>query len=109
MPFSSHSYSLHLIFSPNGWQQAQPMIEPNDRVLFLQDAVYLLQSDLQSPSELLYARALDVSARKVKLPGSNPTENSVSDSTMAGTVLVEAIDDELWVKLTAQAQNIISW
>ena len=109
MPFSSHRYTLHLIFSPDSWALAKDTIESNDRILFLQDAVYLLQSDLQSPSELLYARALDVSARKIKLLGSSLTENNVSDSAVTGTVTVEAIDDELWVKLTAQAQNIISW
>lgn len=109
MPFSSHRYTLHLIFSPDGWSLAKDTIESDDRVLFLQDAVYLLQSDLQSPSELLYARAMDVSARKVKLPGNGPIKNNVGSCAMADTVLVEAIDDELWVKLTAQAQNIISW
>lgn len=109
MPFSSHRYTLHLIFSPDSWALAKDTIESNDRILFLQDAVYLLQSDLQSPTELLYARALDVSARKIKLPGSSPNENSESDSAVARSVLVEAIDDELWVKLTTQAQNIISW
>ncbi len=98
MPFSSHSYSLHLIFSPNGWQQAQPMIEPNDRVLFLQDAVYLLQSDLNSPSPLLYARALDINARRINL-------SAQADKGFD----IEAIEDELWVQLTEHAKNIISW
>ncbi|GAB3003296.1 DsrH/TusB family sulfur metabolism protein [Psychrosphaera aestuarii] len=98
MPFSSHSYSLHLIFSPNGWQQAQPMIEPNDRVLFLQDAVYLLQSDLNSPSPLLYARALDINARHINL--SAQADKGVD---------IEAIEDELWIQLTEHAKNIISW
>ncbi len=96
MPFSAHSYSLHMIFSPDGWHRAKVMIEPQDRVLFLQDSVYLLQSDLQSPTALLYARSLDVLARNITLPSSPEFD-------------IEAIDDELWVKLTEQAQNIISW
>ncbi len=101
MPFSAHAYSLHLIFSPDGWLKAAPLIEAHDRVLFLQDAVYLLQSDLNSPTALLYARNLDVSARAIHLPS--------ADELAKGKADIEAIDDELWVKLTEQAKNIISW
>lgn len=98
MPFSSHSYSLHMIFSPNGWLQAQSMVAPDDRVLFLQDSVYLLQSELNSPSPLLYARALDINARRINL--SAQADKGVD---------IEAIEDELWVQLTEHAKNIISW
>lgn len=92
MPFSSHEYSLHMIFSPDGWLKAKSLVTSNDRVFFMQDAVYLLQSNLDSPSELLYARATDIHARHI-----TPTNS------------IEAIDDELWVKLTEQAKNVLSW
>ena len=98
MPFSSHRYTLHLIFSPDSWALAKDTIEPNDRILFLQDAVYLLQSDLNSPSPLLYARALDINARHINL--SAQADKGVD---------IEAIEDELWVQLTEHAKNIISW
>ena len=92
MPFSSHEYSLHLIFSPDGWQKAQPLVTSTDRVFFMQDAVYLLQANITSPSELLYARATDVLARNI-----HPSD------------AIEVLDDEQWVKLTEQANNVLSW
>ncbi|QTH64585.1 hypothetical protein J1N51_03705 [Psychrosphaera ytuae] len=92
MPFSSHEYSLHLIFSPDGWLKAQPLVTSTDRVFFMQDAVYLLQANITSPSELLYARATDVLARNI-----HPSE------------AIEILDDEQWVKLTEQANNVLSW
>ena len=96
MPFSAHDYSLHMIFSPDGWSRAKSLIEAQDRVLFMQDSVYLLQGEIDSPTPLLYARSLDVLARNITLPSSPLLD-------------IEAIDDELWVKLTTQAQNILSW
>lgn len=92
MPFSKHAYSLHMIFSPDGWEQAKALIEDTDRIVFLQDACYLLESELASPSELLYARAIDVKARAIKAPDA-----------------IELLDDELWVKLTEQSTNVLSW
>lgn len=92
MPFSNHAYSLHMIFSPDGWEKAKPVIDATDRILFLQDACYLLQAELKSPSELVYARALDANARAIKAPDA-----------------IELLDDELWVKLTEQANNVLSW
>jgi len=84
--------TLHLIFSPDAWVKAKPLLDENDQVLFLQDAVYLLQTDLGIEKTSLYARQIDVSARNIK-PESNIT----------------VIDDATWVELTATAHNIISW
>ena len=96
MSLTAHDYSLHMIFSPQGWEQARTLVEPQDRVIFLQDSVYILQGELNSPTPLLYARSLDVLARNISLPSTSELD-------------IEAIDDELWVKLTAHAQNIMSW
>lgn len=84
--------TLHLIFSPGAWLKAKPLLDANDQVLFLQDAVYLLQTDLEIEKISLYARQIDVSARNIK-PESHIT----------------VIDDATWVELTATTHNIISW
>jgi sulfur relay protein TusB/DsrH len=84
--------TLHLIFSLDGWHKAKPLIDRDDKVLFLQDAVYLLQADLTIENTNLYARQIDTSARNIK-PHSNITQ----------------IDNTRWVELTVSAHNIISW
>ena len=84
--------TLHLIFSQEAWLKARELLDENDQVLFLQDGVYLLQTDLTIEKTSLYARQIDVSARNIK-PHSNIT----------------IIDDTRWVELTSTAHNIISW
>lgn len=84
--------TLHLIFSPEAWLKAKPILDSKDQVIFLQDAVFLLQADLAIENTSLFARQLDVSARGLK-----PLPN------------IELIDDARWVELTTFAHNIISW
>lgn len=89
------AYTLHIVFSVDGWTTAQPMIEENDRVLLVQDAAYLAQKDLSSlnhSTHNLYVRCLDARARNIK---SDPH--------------IEVIDDEQWLELTEHATNVISW
>ena len=91
----TEAYSLHLIFSIDGWHKACQLITENDRVLLLQDAVFLSQQDLPERSPLyhnLFARCVDTRARNIK---ANPH--------------IEVIDDEQWLELTEHAQNVISW
>lgn len=89
---TEQQFTLHLIFSVDGWNLASSLIESHDRVLFLQDAVYLINSLNNPASSYLYARALDVDARNLTL---NPH--------------IEDIDDEQWLSLTESAHNVISW
>lgn len=81
-----------MIFSPDGWQQAKALVSADDRVFFVQDACYLLNMDLASPSALLYARAADVNARNLA-----PADH------------IELLDDTQWVQLTEHATNVLSW
>ena len=85
-------FSLHLIFSPDGWHNAKGMIAAQDRVFLLQDAVYLVEQPTLCESEHLYARALDCLAR---------------DITPA--IGCESIDDDKWLELAEHAKNILSW
>lgn len=85
--------SLHLIFSQDAWLKASSLIEADDQVLFLQDAVYLLsQRDLELNSKHVYARHLDITARNI-IP----------------MATITVIDDNKWVELTTTAHNILSW
>jgi sulfur relay protein TusB/DsrH len=84
--------TLHLIFSLDGWQKTKPLLDSDDKVLFLQDAVYQLQANLAIEATSLYAREIDVTARNIK-----PTDN------------ITIIDDNQWVELTTAAHNVISW
>ena len=84
--------TLHLIFSPDAWLKAKSLLDENDQVVFLQDAVYLLKTDLAIGKISLYARQIDVNTRNIK-PSANIT----------------IIDDTRWVELTTTAHNIISW
>lgn len=84
--------SLHLIFSPDGWDKAKTLIGADDQILFVQDSVYLLEKEILCHSEAIYARSKDITARNIKpLP------------------IIEVIDDEQWVQLTQTCKNIISW
>lgn len=85
-------FSLHLIFSIEAWPKANEMISATDRVLFLQDACYLLQQPIDTVCELVYGRSLDCTARNI-----HPY------------VGIEIIDDEQWLELSEHAKNIISW
>lgn len=87
----SELYTLHIIFSIQGWELAQNVIEPTDRVLLVQDACYLSQQDLAKP-HALFARSKDIKARNIK---AHPH--------------IEIIDDETWVTLTEHAHNTMSW
>jgi len=84
--------TLHLIFSLDGWHKAKPLLDSDDKVLFLQDAVYQLQANLAIETTSLYAREIDVTARNIK-----PIDN------------ITIIDDATWVELTNSAHNVISW
>ncbi len=85
------NYTLHIIFSINGWQQAKPLVSAHDKILLLQDGCYLAQQNLPQ-AHSLFARCLDVKARKIK---ADPH--------------IEVIDDEQWVELTEHAHNTMSW
>jgi len=85
-------YSLHLIFSIDGWDKAQSLVAENDRVVFLQDAVYLLQKPLKTNNDLIYGRYIDCNARN-----------------LTPYVGYETIDDEQWLELSEHANNILSW
>jgi len=87
----TENYTLHLISSINGWQQARAIVSKNDKILLLQDAAYLAQQDLPQ-THSLFARCLDVRARNIK---ADPH--------------IEVIDDEQWVELTEHAHNTMSW
>ena len=88
---TSDNYTLHLIFSINGWQQAKTLIGTGDKILLLQDACYLAQQNLPQTHDL-FARSLDIKARNIK---ADPH--------------IEVIDDEQWVTLTEHAHNTMSW
>ena len=88
---STNAYTLHIIFSMSGWQSAQPFIESDDKVIFIQDAVYFAQQLQQAPHSL-YARSVDIKARNIQ-----PDPH------------IEVIDDEQWVNLTDNARNTASW
>jgi len=92
MTQDSLPFSLHQVFSVDGWNSAKPLISENDRVVFLQDATYLLQQPVLSQSEKLYGRTLDCAARNI-IP----------------CVGVELIDDDQWLELAEHAKNILSW
>ena len=92
MTNNTQAFSLHQIFSLEGWQQAGPLISAEDRVILLQDATYLLHQPLLCSSEQVYGRSLDCLARNI--------EPSVG---------VELIDDEQWLELAEHAKNILSW
>ena len=85
-------FSLHLIFSVQGWHTARGLIAADDRVVFLQDATYLLNQPLLCQTELVYGRSLDCIARN-----------------LTPSVGVEIIDDEQWLELAEHAKNILSW
>jgi sulfur relay protein TusB/DsrH len=85
--------TIHLIFSPDAWTKAKPLVEVNDQVLLLQDAVYLVaKNDLGLNCKQIFVRQLDMSARNI-----HPTADYI------------VIDDTKWVELTTAAHNILSW
>jgi len=88
----TRAYSLHQIFSVEGWQNAKELIAPEDRVILLQDATYLLHQTLLCQSEQIYGRSLDCLARAI-----------------TPSVGIEIIDDEQWLELAEHANNILSW
>ena len=92
MTNETHSFSLHQVFSIEGWNKAKSMVSDIDRVVFLQDATYLLQQPVFSETENLYGRTLDCNARQI-----------------TPYVGIELIDDEQWLELAEHARNILSW
>mgnify|MGYP000173611107 CR=1 FL=1 len=92
MTDTSQPFSLHQVFSIDGWNKAKNMVSDHDRVLFLQDACYLLQQPVLSKSDHLYGRHIDSKARNI--------------SPYVG---IELIDDEQWLELAEHAKNILSW
>ncbi|MDU0114527.1 DsrH/TusB family sulfur metabolism protein [Psychrosphaera aquimarina] len=85
--------TLHLIFSPDAWTKAKPLVDVNDQVLLLQDAVYLVaKNDLGHNCKQVFVRQLDMSARNI-----HPAADYI------------VIDDTKWVELTTAAHNLISW
>lgn len=87
-----NNYSLHLIFSLEGWRKAQALVSENDRVVFLQDAVYLLQQPLKINNEFIYGRFKDCKSRN-----------------LTPYVGYETVDDDQWLELSEHAHNILSW
>lgn len=85
------NYTLHIIFSINGWRQASPLVSSEDKILLIQDGAYLAQQNLPQ-THSLFARCLDIKARNIK-----PDPH------------IEVIDDEQWVELTEHAHNTMSW
>lgn len=88
---NTNFFTLHIVFSIEGWNQCKVLVESQDRVLLIQDGVYLAHQDL-SQWHNVYARSLDTRARNIQ---THPH--------------IEIIDDEQWLELTEHAKNIMSW
>jgi sulfur relay protein TusB/DsrH len=66
------------------------LVSQDDALVFRQDGVYLLQTDLQWPTTQLYALQQDVSDRQLQCPDS-----------------VQLLSDAAWVELCLKAQQVL--
>ncbi len=85
--------TLHLVFSPQAFltQELQAQVQGGDKVLLLGDALYSMTT---------FAAWHEVYVREKEL-----TERGLTQAHAR----IQRIDDAMWVDLTLNAKNTLSW
>lgn len=84
--------SLHILFNAEQWKNVKQLLSSGDKVVFTQDAVYMLNTVKPLDNISFFARQLDCDARQI-------LKNE----------RFEVIDDTQWVAFCEDANNILSW